>query len=235
MVDRRTNYTPGTSDSKYYEKQVRIHTIYSDLEDAKKIATEMLDNWKSTFVRFYNFVHANTQWFDAVRSIGSSGPKGAIVRVANYVLSNYLFTGRQTYDGLLLKATRYIPNENKAKYLITITICTAIKQPDVTQFLTNVNRLLLLELSNECPRLAYNYALDEPLIDTFENLLRQHPMPTVPRSYLYYMVTGISTPKQTTQGSQGGEAIEPATPSFIPSSPENAVKSLSEVLASFRR
>lgn len=234
MVDRNRTYDPDLSPDRYYNKQVRAHLIYSDLEDAKTIARKMTNAWVSVFAKFFNQVHADLSWQAGVKSMMSAGMKGGLaVRYANYFLSSYLFTGKVSYEAYKSKVSKEIFSEPVIIYLASITSCTTIKNKDVETFLVSQNPKLSKELTNLCPELRYDYYRDLDFTGSFDSAFAQYQMPEIPRSFLYYYVSGISAQKQSTSGSQGGEASSPEGASVVSVNPNNVVEELRAVVHKF--
>lgn len=235
MASRRAIQDPYTTEERYYLKQVRVHSIYSDLEDAKKVAEGMTRAWKSIFLELYSYVHNNPNWKRAMSSCMASAQIGIAVRYANYVLANYLFTGRISYDGFIQKLTSLSIPEEVASYIFTTTVCTALGVNYVKSFLTYVRPDLAGALVENCPKLSYEFSTDKYLLDTFASIYRQYPLPVVPRSIMYYIITEISVPRQVLAGSKGGEAMQPSLPSFVPISSNQIVNDISKLLATYMR
>lgn len=230
MVDRRTTYLEGTSDQMYYMKMVSMRLGYAGLEDARKMASYMLTNWKNIFVSFYNELHKSHKITDSLKSLASAGVKGAGIRYINYYLEDWLLTGRVTYQPAVTKVNKAVPNPDVAKYLAVVTACASMDVGTISKYYLQVNPNLAKALSDNCPKLSYNFTTDmtdhASELSALENAFIAYGMVNVPRSYVYYYLTGLARQNNGIQGTQGGEVTSPSGATPVPVSPDR-VRSLS--------
>ncbi|MEM0071235.1 MULTISPECIES: hypothetical protein [Thermoprotei] len=233
MVSRNRTYT-SDSDSQYRKKMVRQNLAYLRYEDAVANAEAKLANWKAVFVELYHAVHANPLFIDAMKYVSSGAYKGVVTRYANYFLANVLFTGRVSVQYFLSKLVSQGLSEDSANIIAGATACASITIPSVKSFIATLNPMLSSALVSACSSI--------PAGDPYANLsgyqnvvnaLEQNPMPNVPRSYLYYVISGITT-QATTGGSAGGEA---SSPSFVPVpvSPSSASQGLEAIISNLTK
>jgi len=238
MVSRNRQYD-DSSDDRYYIKQVSIHLGYSSLEDAQRVAGNMLKMWKSVFVEIYHALHNNDKFLKFTESMGSSLPKGAIIRYANYILENYLFTGRVSYDSIIGKLVKNTVKENSAKLLFIYTVCSAMDISLVNAYMAKYNPDLAKVLNENCSKLPSNPfvagAESADVFTTIEDALRTYKPINVPRSKLYYIASGISTIKPTISGTQGGVATAPSGAIPIPQASQTPIDLGDKVLRSLGR
>ncbi len=234
MVSRNKVYD-FTSDQRYYIKQVASHLAYSDLEDAKKVANAMLENWKKQFAEIYHAFHTSTYLVHLEDKMFSNSGKGLVVRYANYILKNMILTGVVGYNAVRSKLISQGIEGPFADALIAYSACAAYSVPDIKGFIAQYDPSLSSELSSNCASLLSVSTPDAGEVSTIVNAVATHPMPSFARSKFYYYYRGLTQYSNVTAGSSGGEQPNAPTVAVLPAGPQAQVDGLTKVINNLNR
>ncbi len=231
MVNRNNTYN-ATSDQRYYIKQVAMHLAYSDLEDAKKVATAMLKVWKQQFGEVYNAYHTSTFLQNLSEAMFTGATKGAMMRYANYILKNMILTGVNDYNAVKSKLVSQGIAPEYADALIAYSVCAAYSVPIIKGFIAQYNPALANDLKSGCAALPLKPAPNSPEIATVIKAVSAHPMPALTRSTFYYYYRGLT---QYSNVTAGGEQPPAPSVSVLPTGPASETDALSKILASLKK
>jgi hypothetical protein len=234
MVSRNKTYDV-TSDQRYYIKQVALHLAYSDLEDAKKVSNAMLEIWKKQFADVYHAFHTSTYILHIANKMFSNLGKGLVIRYANYILKNMIFTGVVGYNAVRSKLVSQGIEGPFADALIAYSYCAAYSVPTIKGFIAQYNPSLSSELSSNCAPLLSVSTPDAGEVATITNAVATYPMPSLARSMFYYYYRGLTQFANVTAGSAGGEQPNAPTVSTLPAGSQTEVDGLTKVINNLNR
>lgn len=218
MVSRSRVYNPATSPDRYKEHMVRMRVAYAGVEFAQQLATEITNTWQTIFEGFYNAVHRDEELRQALNSLSGSGYKGKVIRYVNYIIANYILTGKDNMKALVSKLETQGIEEPVTVFLVAHTLCAFNRTQYGSMWISQVAPDLVPFLNENCSKLPKDFSVftDSDQYNVWYDKLYSFVFPNVPRSEAYYFLTGLAKPKQAIGGTAGGKAKEAAGPALFP-------------------